>query len=114
MNTTDALARLLESYIDFTAEHSDLIGILIADSRHLPEPDRLRVQQSQHDYLGEWQHLLHTVRPQPSPTEARIRIHASVTVANELARIPHLRGRADTIDTAKRAGMALLLSAHPR
>jgi len=90
-DATDGLRRLVRSYVRFTLEHHDLVGLLITELEHLPEDRRHAARQTQHDYVSEWVHLLRTVHPRLDPTAARIRVHAALTIANDAARTSHLR-----------------------
>lgn len=87
----DALRRLVRSYVTFTLRHHDVLDLLITETEHLPEDERHAARRAQHDYIGEWVHLLRTVHPGLEPTAARIHLHAALTVANDDARTPHLR-----------------------
>lgn len=105
----DALRRLADSYADLAAGNSALIDVLISEVRHLPEGRRARIARSQQDYLGEWQHLLCGARPDMPAMQARARIHAALTVVNDIARTRRLRSRPDTLTTAARLAHRILL-----
>ncbi|SFB63844.1 transcriptional regulator, TetR family [Amycolatopsis marina] len=105
----DALNRLLVSYVDFTATHSDYVDILITEARHLEGDARTRVEQGQRDYVSEWLHLMRVNHPHMHEAEARIRVRAVLTVANDMARTPHLREQPGTRDTLKLLGEAILV-----
>ncbi|MEV0431479.1 TetR/AcrR family transcriptional regulator [Micromonospora sp. NPDC050495] len=87
----EALRRLVRSYVGFTQVHHDLVDLLITETRHLPEDEQRLTRQVQHDYISEWVHLLRMVHPGIDLTPARVRVHAVLTVANDVARTPHLR-----------------------
>ena len=105
----DALHRLLESYYDFTAAHSEYVDILITEARHLDGDARARIEQSQRDYISEWLHLMSVNDPRMPEAEARVRVQAAIAVANDTARTPHLRGRPGVLDTVKPLGASILL-----
>lgn len=90
-DATDALRRSVSSYVRFSQAHHDLIGLLITETAHLPEDEQHLARQAQHDYIGDWVHLLRAVYPELGSTAARIRVHAALAVANDAARAPHLR-----------------------
>jgi AcrR family transcriptional regulator len=90
-DATDALHRLVHSYLRFTHEHHDLIDLMITEVEHLPDNERHDARQAQHDYVSEWVHLLHTAHSRMDTTTARIRVHAALSVANDAARTTHLR-----------------------
>ncbi|TDC51535.1 TetR/AcrR family transcriptional regulator, partial [Actinomadura sp. KC345] len=106
----DALHRLLVSYYDFTAAHSEYVDILITEARHLEGDLRARIEQSQRDYISEWLHLMGINDPHMPEAEARIRVLAVLAIANNIARTPHLRERPGALDTAKLLGAAILIS----
>lgn len=89
----EALTLLIGSYVDFTQTNPDLVGLLITDTDHLTEDDQRAVRRTQRDYVAEWVHLLGLYEPTLDPTEAGVRVHAALGVANDLARIPDLHGR---------------------
>lgn len=88
----DGLRVLARSYLGFTQAHPELVDLLITEIDHLPEEQRRLVRQTQHDYITEWVHLLRTVHPDLDPTVARVRVQAVLTVANNAARTPRVRG----------------------
>jgi hypothetical protein len=49
---------------------------------------------AQRDYVAELVHLLRQVHPELSPAVARVRIQAALMIANDVARIAHLRDQA--------------------
>lgn len=87
----EALDRLIDSYLGFTRKNHDLIDLMITELGQLPDTEQRNARQAQHDYVSEWAHLLHAVRPQDAPTTIRIRVHAALAIANDTARTPHLR-----------------------
>ncbi|MCK2243747.1 MULTISPECIES: TetR/AcrR family transcriptional regulator [unclassified Crossiella] len=88
----EALNRLVRSYLRFTHRHHDLVDLMITEVGNLPESERHDTRHIQHDYVSEWVHLLTSAQPDLDPTTARIRVHAALSVANDAARTPHLRG----------------------
>lgn len=90
-DAADGLRRSVSSYVRFSQAHHDLIGLLITETAHLPEDEQRFARQAQHDYIGEWVHLLRMVHPELEPAAARVRVHAALAVANDAARTPRLR-----------------------
>jgi len=92
-----ALADLLHTYASFAWDHSHLVTVLVSEAHNLPEDDYRQTRQGQREYLAEWYHLLRLAVPGMDDAEARVRVHASITVINHLARskraklIPPLR-----------------------
>ncbi len=106
---TGALRELMASYVDFATRHSDHVSIMYTKSRYLPEEHSARIKQSQREYISEWLNLMPQVHTSMSLAEAKIRVHAVLTIVNDLARTPGLRDRREAKETAKHVGQALLL-----
>lgn len=90
-DATDALRRLIRSYVEFAGRNHHVIDLMITEGEHLPDDERNRARQAQHSYIDEWVHLLRQVHPDLDRVIARIRVHAALNVANDAARTPHLR-----------------------
>lgn len=101
-DAAEALAKCVASYVRFALDHHDIVDLLITEIRQLPDTERALMHQTERDYVSEWVHLLMTVSPDLEPIAARIRVHAALTVANDIARVPRLRvveGIADALQT---------------
>jgi len=90
-DAADALRRLVRAYMTVSFTQPEIIGLLITDIDHLPEGERHAARRAQHDFVSEWVHLLRLDQPQLDATAARIRVHAVLSVVNDIARIAHLR-----------------------
>ena len=90
-DAADALRRLVRAYLTLSFTQPELIGLLITDIDHLPDAERHAARRAQHDFVSEWAHLLILDQPRLDATAARIRVHAVLSVVNDIARIPHLR-----------------------
>jgi AcrR family transcriptional regulator len=90
-DAADALRMLIGFYVALSHTHHEIIGLLITDIGHLPDGERHAIRRAQRDFVSEWVHLLRLDQPQLDPTAARIRVHAALSVANDIARTPHLR-----------------------
>ncbi len=86
-----ALRMLIGCYVALSQTHHETIGLLITDIGHLPDGERHAIRRAQRDFVSEWVHLLRLDQPQLDPTAARIRVHAALSVANDIARTHHLR-----------------------
>jgi AcrR family transcriptional regulator len=86
-----ALRMLIGFYVALSQTHHETIGLLITDIGHLPDGERREIRRAQRDFVSEWVHLLRLDQPQLDPVAARIRVHAALSVANDIARTPHLR-----------------------
>jgi AcrR family transcriptional regulator len=89
-----ALRTLIASYAEFAVGHAALIDLMISEVRSLPEPQREAAVNAQRDYVAELVHLLRQAGAGLSQAGARVQVQAALTVANEVARAPHLRGQA--------------------
>ncbi|MFI0351314.1 TetR/AcrR family transcriptional regulator [Actinomadura sp. 9N407] len=87
------LELLLSSYIDLTLASSHLTGALITEIIHLPDAQRHTIRRLQHDYVTEWVQLLNSKAPGLAEPEARVIVQAVLAIANDTARIDHLRQR---------------------
>jgi AcrR family transcriptional regulator len=86
-----ALRMLIGFYVALSQTHHETIGLLITDIGHLPDGERREIRRAQRDFVSEWVHLLRLDQPQLDPVAARIRVHAALSVANDIARTRHLR-----------------------
>jgi AcrR family transcriptional regulator len=103
-----ALRVLVASYARFAVQHAALIDLMMSEVRSLPEPQRAAAVTAQRDYVAELVHLLQQVSPELSRDAARVQVQAALTVANEVARAPHLRGQAGSALAAAAVGEQLL------
>jgi len=105
----DALGRLVRSYTRFTFQHHGIVGLMITELEHLPEQQRHAARQAQYEYVSEWVHLYLRLNPGQDPAAARIRVLATLSVANDAARTFRLR-TAGLDDAVITLGTRLLLS----
>ena len=104
----DALRGLLRSYGSFAVHSADLINLLISEAPQLPAADRRMAQLSQRAYLDEWVELVRAVHPGTDSVAARVRVHAVLTSANEVAGSRRLRQHPVALDTLLAIGAELL------
>jgi AcrR family transcriptional regulator len=86
-----ALDAVLDSYLELTLAHRHLIGTLVTEMINLPEEQRHELRRLQHEYVAEWVSLLLAIRPDLPEMHARVLVHATLTVVNDMSRIRHLR-----------------------
>lgn len=106
----DALGRLNRSYIRFAIRNPDLVGLLINDVGSLPDEHRQEILAAQRDHIDDWVHLVRQVHPELDAAHARITVHATIALANQVARTPHLRNVAtieDAVDALNRGVLRL-------
>lgn len=103
----DGLRGLLDSYMRFVLDETDLLDVMLGETSHLPEAERDRIRQTQRDYIAEWVHLLEQVHPAESRDVARVRVQAALTSANTIARVRRLRAMPGLVDAYVAVGAAL-------
>lgn len=82
----DALGHATASYAVFATENPAIISVLLAEVINLPEEQRESYRRVQREYVAEWVTLLLRAHPEMPETEARVRVHAALGVANTLSR----------------------------
>jgi AcrR family transcriptional regulator len=89
----DALARLVRSYVGTALAHRDLLAVYAAEAASLPEQDRAALRRPQRAYVQRWVDAVRATPGAPPEPEARIAVHAGLTVANDLVRTHRLMHR---------------------
>ena len=89
----EALDRLVRSYVGTALAHRDLLAVYAADSASLPEQHRAELVRLQRRYVGHWVDALRAASPGLPEAEARIAVHAGLTVVNDLVRTHRLVAR---------------------
>lgn len=87
------LREVVESYVDLAHDHSDLVTVLVAESRNLDGSYQDVAQQAQLGYIGQWVALLQELRPDEDLTVSRTKVQAAQMMANSVCRTQYLRGR---------------------
>jgi AcrR family transcriptional regulator len=94
---TDALGRLVHSYVDLVFAHSELITVYQAENTNLPRSDRHELRKAQRLQVEEWVDILHGARPDLDAADCRIVVHAALNLVTDLGR--HARyDRSDGFD----------------
>jgi AcrR family transcriptional regulator len=106
----ERLTLVLRSYVDFCLRQSDLMGVFLSESIHLPEEERHVLRRVQHEYVAEWIRLLLFVRPSLTEPEAQFITHGVLGIANDLARTGYGRRRAGIEDLLVSIGLDVLYS----
>jgi AcrR family transcriptional regulator len=89
----DALDRLVASYVDTVRSSGNLMAVFASESINLAERDARELLRVQRDYVSEWVKLLLETAPALGEREARITVHAALTIINDLARTPRIAAR---------------------
>ncbi|WP_436496128.1 TetR/AcrR family transcriptional regulator [Actinokineospora sp. HUAS TT18] len=111
---TDALHRLTRSYADTVQRSDDLIAVYTNEVVNLPERDAKELRRLQRGYVAEWVRLLRESTPTLSEAEARVAVHAALTVINDLPRSRRFASRpALTTEIAELAMTVLREAAQP-
>ncbi|GAA3823669.1 TetR/AcrR family transcriptional regulator [Amycolatopsis tucumanensis] len=90
---TEALRGLIESYVRVLTGSAELAVSFSADAVNYAEdegPELLRIQR---DYVAQWVTLLGAAQPALNPREAKITVHAALTIANDLSRTRRVNSR---------------------
>jgi AcrR family transcriptional regulator len=89
----EALRRLVESYVRTLIGSVELTVSFSTHGVQIPAQDRADLVRIQRDYVAQWVNLLVAARPELNAREAKITVHAALTVANDLARTRRVRTR---------------------
>lgn len=82
----EALAGLVSSYVRVLTGSPELAVSFTIDGVNLAEQDRTELVRVQRDYVAQWVRLLCATNPDLNAREAKITVHAALTIANDLAR----------------------------
>ncbi|SED54883.1 DNA-binding transcriptional regulator, AcrR family [Amycolatopsis tolypomycina] len=88
-----ALRRLAASYVHTILHTPELLVSFSADRVTMPDRDKADLLRVQRDYVAQWVRLLSAVRPELPAREAKITVHAALTIANDLARTRRVASR---------------------
>ncbi|GAA3239857.1 TetR/AcrR family transcriptional regulator [Pseudonocardia petroleophila] len=80
------LASLVDGQVRFTLTERRLCQVYLQESRNVPEQDLRRLRWKQRHYIDLWQDVLTDVRPELSAAEAKIRVHAAISVIHSCLR----------------------------
>jgi len=85
-----ALRALVTSYVDTVLRSDNIMATFANELRNLPDPDRKELVRLQRTYVAEWVRQLRALAPDLPEPDARIVVHAALTIINDLARTPRL------------------------
>jgi AcrR family transcriptional regulator len=89
----DALDRLIRSYVDTVLRTGNLMALFASESISMAERDAKELLRVQRSYVAEWVKLLIEIAPALDEREARITVHAALTIVNDLSRTPRIAAR---------------------
>lgn len=107
----EALAGLVRSYVDIVVRSEDLLSVFASETVELPDRDRKEMVRVQRAYVAEWVTLLRTVAPALPEPEARIAVHAALTIVNDLTRTPRIIARPGLVSELTGLALAVLTEA---
>ena len=110
-DSADALARLVRSYIDTVLRSDDLLTLFASLPAAVPDRDAKELLRIQRSYVAEWVRLVQAGAPDAEEREARITVHAALTVINDLTRMPRMAARPQIAEEL--AGLALTVLRTP-
>jgi AcrR family transcriptional regulator len=82
----DALARLVDSYVEGVFGYSDLIAVYQTENTNLPEKDRHELRRAQRSHVEEWVRILNLRQPELSTADCRILAHGALNLITDLAK----------------------------
>ncbi|PXY26698.1 TetR family transcriptional regulator [Prauserella sp. PE36] len=88
-----ALRGLAESYVQTLTGPPELLVSFSVDRVHIEDRDRTDLVRIQRDYVARWVSLLEAAHPELNQREAKITVHAALTIANDLTRTRRVSGR---------------------
>ncbi|MBB4688620.1 TetR/AcrR family transcriptional regulator [Amycolatopsis jiangsuensis] len=89
------LRRLAASYVRTLLHTPELLVSFGADRATMPDRDKADLLRVQRDYVAQWVTLLGAAFPGLPAREAKIRVHAALTIANDLSRTGRVKTRPD-------------------
>ncbi|MFE5797131.1 TetR/AcrR family transcriptional regulator [Streptomyces sp. NPDC056503] len=105
----EALGRLLRSHARSTVlDHGAGAMLLVSELAHFPAAHQEAMHRSQVDYVAEWVTLLRDCRPELDVAEARVTVHAALTLLHLLPRRPENTARPDAAAALAELGLAVL------
>ena len=93
------LTALVEGQVRFTIDERTLCQVYLHEARGLPDADLRRLRWKQRHYVDLWLDVLGTVRPDLSPQQAQVLVHAAISSIHSVLR--HRSG----LHTAEVAGL---------
>jgi len=95
---TEALRGLIDSYVRVLTGSAELAVSFSADAVNYAEGEGAELIRIQREYVSQWVALLGAAQPSLNPREARITVHAALTIANDLARTRRVNQRPTLAD----------------
>lgn len=81
----EALRRLVEAYVGFSFERSDLAAVYLSEAENLPDADRHALRKAQREHVEQWVRLVVAVHEGRNTTHARLAVHAALNIVHDLS-----------------------------
>lgn len=105
----EGLERLLRSHARSNVlDHGTGALLLVSELAHFPTAHQEAMHRAQVDYVAEWIALLRACRPDLDQAEARVTVHAALTLLNLLPRRSEITARPDAASALVELGLAVL------
>jgi AcrR family transcriptional regulator len=88
----EALRSLATSYVDTVLRSDNIMANFVNELANLPDRDRKELVRLQRAYVAEWVRQLRS-QSELTEQEAKVVVHAALTIVNDLARTPRLLTR---------------------
>jgi len=108
------LQNLVEFHVDFALAEPDIIRVQDRELANLPTEASHRVRLLQRRYLDGWQQIVRRLRPDLSPVELEVRMHALFGVLNSTPHNTKLEPRAEVRAALADAALVMLLETRSR
>ncbi|WP_224165207.1 TetR/AcrR family transcriptional regulator [Arthrobacter sp. StoSoilA2] len=90
-DASEALQRILSSYIAFSLASPEFLQLAVSERPHLPEEDLRNLMDAQGDYITDLASLVEDIYPSANPEMVRTRVKAALHVISSVVRTPSLR-----------------------
>ncbi|MGE2836899.1 TetR/AcrR family transcriptional regulator [Mycobacterium sp. SMC-4] len=88
--------------------HQPILAILAADLIYLPENAQEAIRMSEREYIDEWVAAILGIRPELSPSYARLLARASIGLVTDITQTPSMRNRPGIANELHRLVSAVL------
>ena len=106
-SASEALDRLIRSFVDVAFEHVDLVAVTSREGASLPAPERPRLARRRRDLHEQWAAVLRELRGDLSSGDGRILVRSALALVLSLAR--NRRDSSPSVDATAHLVRAFLL-----